>query len=90
MAPAHAQLPGHGDEVREEGTGAPGDDQSAQGPRHRVPDAAAGRERAERAPSSVHKDADDMELCLKRRTRGLEDTAVTCRSLAAATIADSH
>lgn len=41
MAPAHAQLPGHGHEVREARVSAPGDDQSAEGPRDRAPDAAA-------------------------------------------------
>ena len=62
MAPAHTQLPGHGDEVREEGTGAPGDDQSVEGPRHRVPDAAARHQRPERANHPVRQDAVDMDV----------------------------
>lgn len=64
MAPAHTQLAGHGDEVRKEGAGAPRDDQSSQGPRHRIQDAATRRERAKRAPYPVHEDANDMELFL--------------------------
>ena len=34
MALSHVQLPGHRDEVRKEGAGAPGDDESPQGPQH--------------------------------------------------------
>ena len=37
MAPAHTQLSGHGDEVREKGAGAARDDQSIEGHGHRVP-----------------------------------------------------
>jgi hypothetical protein len=40
MAKARIQLPRHGDEIREEGAGAPRDDLSLEGPRHRVPDVA--------------------------------------------------
>lgn len=65
MAPAHDQLPGHGDEVREKGAGAPGNDQRPKGPQHRVSDATIGYQHSQCASNPIYKDADSMELFLK-------------------------
>jgi len=66
MAAAHAQLAGHGYAVREARASAPGDDQSPEGPWDWVSDAATWCECSECACNSVHKDAYNMELFVKR------------------------
>jgi len=62
LVPPHDQLPRHGAEVRAERAAPPGDDQDLERPRDRVPDAAARRQRPERAYHPVLEDAVDMDV----------------------------